>query len=360
MMICSVLETIDEAKVLNGLLSKGNFDNVGGVNAKPSAETEGLADKISDLAKSDNGSVNSSILPEPPNLYKQYGTSVNNSGYFIIPRSVTSDPRYKCAKLKYKHVLHVIFESVAFAKTSHAIGTHVINIEIGQFCVSIRGLMDLCNNGVIYKEDKVDKNVIERASRYWQTCGLVRQEVRHGKILLTITVPEFYRKEKPITETGTETKPRHDRDTKEEDKEDKEDNISKEKGSFVPSSFATSLLSEFYSSLFLAIPDFPKESAKKTKSQYLAADSIGNKCNNDMDLIRKVLAYAHTKDGFWLSIIHSVVTFNKKFNMLVQQMRTQGKRPMNGQKPESHHNKSFNKDTRPVQYNNKMSFKDHV
>jgi len=205
------------------LSSKSDFDRVA-EKGKPESVNSGSINHRDSGEELKDGTNNNSILAVSPNFYKQNGESVANSGYFIIPRSVTSDPRYQSARLKYKHVLHILFENVAFAPTTHAIGTEIILIGIGQFCVTVRGLMDLCNVGVKFKEDKVDKNTIERASHFWRTCGFVRQEVRHGKIILTITVPEFYIRSKTQSETGSETKVRLNRDTKEEDKEYKKKN----------------------------------------------------------------------------------------------------------------------------------------
>lgn len=144
------------------------------------------------------------------------------NGYFIIPRSVTSDPRYQGARLKYKHVLHIIFENVAFATTTHAIGTEVIKIEIGQFCVSERRLVDLCNDGVKFEEDMVDKNIVRRAIHFFEKCEIVNHKVNHGKNVITITVPEFYERKKIESEPQSEPKVNQKRTTKEEVKEVKE------------------------------------------------------------------------------------------------------------------------------------------
>lgn len=333
------------------------FDKVGSENTKPESVNSGSTNNHRDSPhESDmNGNSYTPILSDVPNFYKNYGTSVENSGYFIIPRVVTSDPRYQGARLKYQKVLLALFENAAFSPTTHAIGTEIIQIQIGQFCVSERRLVEICNEGVKFKEDLVDKNIVHRAVHFWSKCQIVRQEVIHDKTLLTITVPEFYERTKKRSEPGSEPKVNQNRTTKEEDKEDKEDNISREKGSFEPSPFATSLLSDFYSSLFSAIPDFPKDSAKKTKTQYQAAESIGRKAKYDTELIKKVIAYAHQPGGFWLAHVHSVSYLNAKFATLVQQLRTQGQKPMNGKAP-SLHNKSFTKDTSPKKYNNTYDF----
>lgn len=207
------------------LQSKTNFAMVI-ENKKPESDNSGYDKNLRDSAdESSDGLLNNPIIADPSYFYNKNGTAMENSGYFIIPRSVTSDPRYQGARLKYQKVLHILFENVAFAPTTHAIGSEIVQIGIGQLCISIRGLMDLCNEGVKFKEDKVDKNVIERASHFWARCGFVRQEVRHDKTILTITVPSFYDRKKKVSETPSETGERQNRDSKEEDKELKEDNI---------------------------------------------------------------------------------------------------------------------------------------
>ena len=84
-MTTCVLNTSE--RILNGLQSKSNFDNVKPLNGKPSAETEGFTLKNSDLvvSKSDNGRLDTPIIPEPPNLYKQTGASVSNIPYNFRP-----------------------------------------------------------------------------------------------------------------------------------------------------------------------------------------------------------------------------------------------------------------------------------
>jgi hypothetical protein len=185
----------------------------------------------------------------------------------------------------------------------------------------------------------------------------VNREVIHDKNLITITVVDFYNREKNKSEPSSEPKENHKRTTKEEEKEYKEyDTYSQKKGTFVPSEFATALLSEFYSSLFSADPDFPKESVKKTKTQYQAADRIGKKAKGDMNFIRKVIAYAHEPGGFWLSHVHSVAYLDKKFITLVQQLRNKGQKPMGGQKPQP----KYNHDTTPSNPRKSISFAEEV
>lgn len=207
-----------------GLPSKGDKGRIQKAEEPKSGNLGSVGNILDSVYESGSlGDVVTPSLSEQPDLYKRLGVSVENLGYFIIPRSVTSDPRYQAAPIKYQKVLHILFEHVAFSPTTYAIGFKVINIAIGQLCISVRGLADLCNTGVKFKKDLVDKNTVERASHFFCECGFLRQEVRHGKIILSIGVEEFYERLKKRSETDSETKVRQKRDTKEEDKELKEE-----------------------------------------------------------------------------------------------------------------------------------------
>ncbi len=92
---CTLISKIEQGRLLNGLQSKDNFDNVKPLNGKPSADTEGFTVKNSDLVapKSDNGRLDSPIISDPPNLYKQTGVSVSKNS-FSIPFTFTAIPEY--------------------------------------------------------------------------------------------------------------------------------------------------------------------------------------------------------------------------------------------------------------------------
>lgn len=206
------------------LQSKANFAMVI-ENKKPESDNSGYDKNLRDsMHESADGSLIKSIIADTPNFYNKNGTAMENSGYFIIPRSVTSDPRYQGARLKYKHVLHILLENFAFAPTTHAIVTEVIPIAIGQFCVSERRLVELCNEGVKFKEDLVDRNIVTRAVQFFCKCQYLSQEVIHGKTLLTVLLPEFYERKKKTSDPASDPKPSQNRASKEEDKELKTDN----------------------------------------------------------------------------------------------------------------------------------------
>ena len=89
---CALLSQIEEGKILNGLQSKDNFDNVRPLNGKPSVVAEGFnGRKTSDLVapKSVDGDMNNPILSEAPNLYKQTGALMSK-----IPFSFIAIPEY--------------------------------------------------------------------------------------------------------------------------------------------------------------------------------------------------------------------------------------------------------------------------
>ena len=113
----------------NELQTKDNFDNVKPLNGKPSAETEGFTLKNSDLVtpKPDNGRLDSHIISEPPNLYKQTGALMSKIPYFFE----TPIPKYFREKGLFKNEKTWKFVTWAFAKCSNqAWTTEYDNCEI--------------------------------------------------------------------------------------------------------------------------------------------------------------------------------------------------------------------------------------
>lgn len=204
-----------------------NFDTVIETR-KPESVNSGfrITNSLDSLHESGkNGTINTSILSDMPNLYKNNGVFMSNSGYFIIPRSLANDSRFLCARLKYQKVFFTILKHAAYYSTTYAIGVDIIPIQIGQLCVSERYLVNLCNQNVKFEEDLVDKNIVRRAIHYFIKCHFVNQQVIHGKTLLTITIPEFYINKKNDSEPTSESKVNQNRTTNKEYKELKEDNI---------------------------------------------------------------------------------------------------------------------------------------
>ena len=167
-----------------------------------------------------DGKNSNSILSDSTNFYKHNGNFMENSGYFIIPRSIYFDPRFQAAPLKYQKVLITLLAHFAFAPTTHSIGAELIEIKIGQFCVTERKLVELCNEGTKFKKDLIDKNIVHRAVHFFCECHFLNQELIHDKNLLTIKVPEFYERLKKQSEPESEPEVNQKRTSKEEYKVD--------------------------------------------------------------------------------------------------------------------------------------------
>ncbi len=209
---------------LNELQTKINFDKVNGTEIKKPECLNSGSEKLIDpsLVKLDKIANDNSILPQSPNLYKQTGDIVSDKGFVKIPRSFWNDPQWKSCREKYKKVFMTLLFNASYTQKTFNISNNLVSIEPGQFCTSMRNLIDLCNEGINFKDDKVDKNIIERSVSLFIKIGFVRQEVRHGKSVFTITYPELYEHFKKQSETESETIPRHNRDINEERKEREE------------------------------------------------------------------------------------------------------------------------------------------
>ena len=209
---------------LNELQTKVNFDKVNGTEIKKPEPLNSGSEKLIDpsLVKLDKIAADTSILPQSPNLYKQTGDIVSDEGFVKLPRSLWNDPQWKSCRAKYKLVFMTLLFNASYTQKTFNISNNLVSIGPGQFCTSMRNLIDLCNEGIKFKDDKVDKNIIERSVSLFIKIGFVRQEVRHGKSVFTITYPELYEHFQKQSETDSETIPRQHRDINEERKERKE------------------------------------------------------------------------------------------------------------------------------------------
>ncbi len=145
----------------------------------------------------------------------------NNTKYFYeghvkLYRALLKDPRWKEARLRYKHVFLTILENAVYTPWTFSFNGHLIFLEPGDFCKSLRELKDLCNQGVRWKEDKVDKNIVERAVNYFIEMKILRQEVRHGITVFSVLLSDVYESKTNTSETQSERKVRQRRDTKQE------------------------------------------------------------------------------------------------------------------------------------------------
>lgn len=227
---------------INELQTKRDFDNVGEPSLESAEETTDSSNNTRDSGESYYEQNCKFIVANSPDFRNKNGDtmsfsndSITENSFFSdesprsfikIPRSLFNDPRWKGMREKYKKVFFTLLFHASFTKKTYAIGPNLITINPGQFCTSIRNLMELCNDEVKYQEDKVDKNIVERSVSLFTKFGLVRHEVIHGKSVITITQRELYDHFQNQCDTASETKVRLNRDTNEEYKNvKKEDNV---------------------------------------------------------------------------------------------------------------------------------------
>lgn len=211
-----------KAKYEKELLSKCNFDNVPITEIKkPESQNSGRKTRDSWHESDKMGSVDTPILSDATNFCKEIGGSVSDEGFVKFPRSLWNDPQWKSCRPKYKQVFMTLLFNASYTQKSHSISGNVITLMPGQFCVSMRKLIELCNEGIRFSEDKIDKNIIERSVSLFTKIGFVRHELRHAKSLFTITHPDLYDHFLNQSETDSETKVRQNRDTNEERKKEK-------------------------------------------------------------------------------------------------------------------------------------------
>lgn len=128
-----------------------------------------------------------------------------DSGWYVICRDIIRHPSVLSAPPAYRCVLITIIDRAAYQiekKDDH--GNEVI-LQVGQLLCTYRQLAEWAN---------VSKNDVERAVSRFLRVGILRQEVRHTKSIITLLFPITYKQIKSICETESGTKVRQERDRK--------------------------------------------------------------------------------------------------------------------------------------------------
>jgi hypothetical protein len=141
-----------------------------------------------------------------------------SEGFIKLPRALLQNPSWKEMPLTYRHVFLTILENSCYKPTTVDAHGNLIHLQPGQFMVTIRRLVDLCD------EPDIERGLVERALKRFEKVGFSRQETRHKKTIITITEPSFCEELKIGSETRFTTKSRQNHDIKEERKERKERN----------------------------------------------------------------------------------------------------------------------------------------
>lgn len=109
-------------------------------------------------------------------------------------------------------------------------------------------------------------------------------------------------------------------------------------------SLASAMLTEFFDSLFLAIPDFDKTKAKKTQSQLNAMDALIQK--HGQEVVREIFLFAHKSD-FWRAHVHTAIYLSRKFETLKAQKNS---RTVNASANPTVDRRTKNSDGSPVSF----------
>lgn len=160
---------------------------------------------------------------------------MSSFGFIKLPRSLLESTAWRGAKLKYRAFFIELMMRVCWKKQEISWNGHVIELGVGQYAKSYREIIKEFNpeglNGRA-KSDTFSKNDIEGSVKFFLKHGLVRQEIRHDLMILTVLLPDIFEQEKPVDQTADKTAIRQRSDTnkeREEEQERKEASLLKER-----------------------------------------------------------------------------------------------------------------------------------
>lgn len=111
-----------------------------------------------------------------------------------LPDSLLEDPRFFDSSPYFQAVFIRLLRLCAFKPIEHNICGNIINLEPGQLCYTLRNIANICGK-------HFSKNHVERAISYFEKVQFLKQEVRHGKTVITITHLDSYNLVKNEVET---------------------------------------------------------------------------------------------------------------------------------------------------------------
>jgi hypothetical protein len=216
-------------------------------------------------------------LAEPQNLL-QMGTLMT-TGFIQIPRSLLSHPTVRTCSDSYFRILFTIIENLAFAPCQQDDHGKLIDLQPGQF---------MCTDRELEKLTGSSDSTCRRAIARFESVGIMKQEVKHTKKIITFTHLDTCNLIKNGGEAAREAKAKQKRSTKEE--------CNKANKKNTPSSYSLSsieLLSFFDAKAKelwnpIAKPRPAKDAAYFEKLLQVA----------DPETIKKVIIFAFT-DEFW-------------------------------------------------------------
>lgn len=193
--------------IADRLHSKIEFDMVQREITKPSADTEGLWSKTSDLAdtKSNIGNRNTPNIANPLNLYKQSSGSMSDEGFIKLPRSLIYSSGWRDLRIKQQKFFLYILQRVQFTPKKERNNGKEFVVMPGQLFISYRSLVQDYNASVKYKDEKIDLSFLQRAVSAFLANGWADTQTDTGITVITITQSDLYDHFKSLSDTQTDT-----------------------------------------------------------------------------------------------------------------------------------------------------------
>lgn len=140
--------------------------------------------------------------------------------YSRHPHSLKHDNLFYKLKAKHKWLFTTLIKYANYKPEKFNIHGEVVELQIGQFCTTLRELAKLCGEDFHYNND------VARGLTLLEKCGFLRLELRQRKTIITITHEDTYSLMVEQAEARFETKLRQKRDIKEERKKEKKEDQS--------------------------------------------------------------------------------------------------------------------------------------
>lgn len=247
------------------------------------------------------------------------------SGYIRIPRSLLTDPLWETLSLKHQMIFMKILELACYKPRKFDDHGHIIDLEIGQICISERELKSKCHPQI----SRID---IQRSYVKLILVGFLRQEVSHKKSVLTITHKDTYDLIKKASEPRNEPNLSQTR-AKLEPETNKGKKVKKEKDTSLKVSNETNEKISVFSNEVQEIGKKLIEIMKLTNSEfeipnqkmlkvYDSIDKIIRIDKKTPELILKVFTWA-ISDEFWYPLMFKpdpAAFLRKHFLQLVARM----------------------------------------
>lgn len=230
------------------------------------------------------------------------------NGYIRLPRSLLDHPGYAGAHAIHRIVLLKIIELAGWHERQFNDQGHILNIGVGEVCISVRQLAEECGKGC-------SKHWVTGAISVFTALSFLGQRVGHQRLILKVTHRDTYELIKNVGRTASRTEVGQQSDTNEDHK-----NIKKRKekseptASAVDNADALRLCFLFIETLSKTLPLLkPPENLNRWQLEFDRMLRLDKRDPHEIELVLGKMP------GHWYSKnIQSAATFRQKFPLLVE------------------------------------------